>query len=274
MATQTPSSQPALKRRTVQTIEETLTPYKIFRLIHEKEGNYSDKYRKQYTCRDRAMMAMCFLTGGRITEIVGGDKQRRVYVAGLYPDPCDKRNWIEEAYDKHKGLLRENLTIEGNEDYLVINNMIIVKRSQKIIRRHKKATRRPQLIYPIKTGLYRNSYYNQTVPFVWLILEYLVKYAPKKGKLFNFEDHWAHKIVLHYTGMFPNWFRAQADRFYGNYIYTDILRHSQFTGRVNPLSSAPYMAFDSLRDIKNKEALMPSKWIIPAVVEIQERMGL
>ena len=63
-----------LTRRTVKTIEETLEPKEIFELILAKRGNYTDENIEAFTCRDRAGMALSFLTVGRVTEIFGGDK--------------------------------------------------------------------------------------------------------------------------------------------------------------------------------------------------------
>jgi len=261
-----------LSRRTVKTIEETLDPKEIFQLIHTKQGDYTQENIEEFTCRDRAGMALSFLTVGRVTEIFGGNKHRRVYVSGLKPDPYDKKNWIEEKCGKHPGLNTENL--EDTGQFIIIKNMTVVKRSQKIIDKYgTQAAKRSRLRFPLQKGLYNNIFNDQLVPFTWLVREYLQRYAPTQGKLFSYQDCWAWHIIRHYTGMFPNWFRAQADRFYGYHITKDSLRHSKFVGRVKPESSAPYIKYSDDQDLKDQTAIMDFDWIDSAVEEIQERLS-
>jgi hypothetical protein len=260
-----------LSRRTVKTITETLEPKEIFDLILSKQGDYTQENIPEFTCRDRAGMALSFLTVGRVTEIFGGDKMRRVYVSGLYPDPKDKRNWQEEKIGKHLGLQAEKLEVTDN--FLLIKQMDIVKRSHKVIAKYgPESAQRSQLRFPLNTGLYNNIFNDQLVPFTWLVIEYLQKYAPTKGKLFSYQDCWAWHLINYYTGMFPNWFRAQADRFYGYFITKDSLRHSKFVGRVKPESSAPYIRYSDTFDLKDETMAMDFKWITPAVEAIQERL--
>ena len=260
-----------LSRRTVKTITDTPEPKQIFELILSKQGDYTQENIVEFTCRDRAGMALSFLTAGRVTEIFGGNKYRRVYVCGLYPSPFDKRNWIEESIGKHFGLSTEDLKV--NENFLIIDNMDIVKRSQKVIAKYGvQAAKRGRLRFPLKFDLYNNIFNNQLVPFAWLVVEYLQKYAPAKGKLFSYQDCWAWNLIRYYTGMFPNWFRAQADRFYGYYITKDSLRHSKFVGRVKPESSAPYIKYSDDYDLKDQTMIMDFDWIKIAVEEIQERL--
>jgi hypothetical protein len=261
-----------LSRRTVKTISITLEPKQIFDLIMKKQGDYIFPLKEKYTCRDRAGMALSFLTVGRVTEIFGGDKMRRVYVAGLYPDIRDKRNWVEEKIGKHYGLQTENL--EFTDDFLLIKQMGVVKRSHKVIAKYGlQSTMRGQLRFPLKTGLYTNLFYDQLVPFTWLVKEYIQKYAPSTGKLFKYQDCWAWHLIRYYTGMFPNWFRAQADRFYGYYITKDSIKHSKFVGRQKPESSAAYIRYTDTSDLKDETMAMDFKWIAPSISAIQERLN-
>jgi hypothetical protein len=261
-----------LTRRTVKTIEETLEPQQIYQLITTKQGDYTQENIQPFTIRDRAGMALSFLTAGRVTEIFGGNQYRRVYVSGLYPSLNDKRNWIEEPIGKHPGLQVQDLEITDN--FLIINNMNIVKRSQKVIKKYgQQAAKRGRLRFPLKIGLYNNNFNDQLVPFTWLVVEYLKTSAPTKGKLFSYQDCWAWNLIRYYTGMFPNWFRAQADRFYGYYITKDSLRHSKFIGRVKPESSAPYIKYSDDYDLKDQTMIMDFKWIDEAVQQIQERIN-
>jgi hypothetical protein len=260
-----------LSRRTVKTIEQTVDPKEIFELILSKQGDYIQENIEAFTCRDRAGMALSFITAGRVTEIFGGNHYRRVYVSGLYPDPFDKRNWIEEKIGKHSGLNVEDL--ETTENFLIINNMDVVKRSYKVIEKYGvQVAKRGRLRFPLKKGLYNNIFNDQLVPFTWLVIEYLQKYAPTEGKLFSYQDCWAWNIMRYYTEMFPNWFRAQADRFYGYYITKDSLRHSKFVGRVKPESSAPYIKYSDDYDLKDQTMIMNFDWIEPTTEAIKERL--
>lgn len=260
-----------LKRRTVQTIKETLEPKEIFELINKKQGDYTAEFKEAYTCRDRAGMALSFLTVSRVTEIFGGDKMRRAYISKLYPDPQDKRNWIEEKVGKHPGLQKES--VETTDKFLFIKGMNIVKRSQKIINKYgPQIALRDRLRFPLTTDLYEIPFYDQLVPFTWLVIEYIEKYAPKKGKLFSYQDNWAWHLIRYYTGMFPNWFRAQADRFYGYYITRDSVKHSKFVGRVNPASSMPYIRYTDSSDLKDQTLAMNFDWIDNAVKQIKRRL--
>jgi len=257
-----------LSRRTVKTIEETLEPKEIYELILSKQGDYTQQNIEPFTCRDRAGMALSFLTVGRVTEIFGGTQYRRAYICGLYPSLFDKRNWIEEPIGKHPGIFRED--IEVNDNFLIVNNMRIVKRSQKIINKYgQQAARRSRLRFPIKRGLYNNIFNDQLVPFTWLVIKYLNSSAPSQGKLFSYQDAWAWSLIRYYTGKFPNWFRAQADRFYGYYITKDSLRHSKFVGRVKPESSAPYIRYSDDYDLKDQTMIMDFNWIDKAVKSLQ-----
>jgi len=250
-----------LERRTVTTIKETLDPEEIFQLITQREWPYSVVYKEEYGCRDRAAMAMAFVTVGRVTEIFGGQK---------FKWSLDDNKAI--AVGRHEGLKREH--IETTDNFIFITNMPIVKRSDKVIVRYgRQVALRDRMAVPLKRGLYDNVFYDQLVPFSWLIMEYLVKYAPENGKLFGFQDARAWQIIEHCTGMFPNWFRAQADRFYGWFITRDSVKHSKFVGRVRAESSMPYIRYTWSDDLKEKSMAMNFDWINQQVEVIKRRIG-
>ncbi|MCL2476303.1 hypothetical protein [Candidatus Bathycorpusculum sp.] len=264
-----PQQTKQLSRRTVKTVAETLKPNEIFELIHQKEGDYTLENRRANTVRDRALMALCFLTGGRITEIVGGKQYHRFHQDGKVET---------KPIGRHPGLTIANLEI--SEDFLTINSMAIVKRSPQIIQRYgAHIAQRSQLRFPLKRKLYKNKFRDQLVPFSWLVMEYLYQLEDQKKtsadvKLFPFQDTRAWKIINDYTDKFPNWFRVQAERFYGFYIFKDFMIHSKFMGKVNPMSSAPYIRFTDDSDIKDLNKIMDFKWIDSAVAEIKTRIKL
>jgi hypothetical protein len=276
-----------LSRRTVKTVAETLKPNEIFTLIHQKEGNYTIENRRLNTVRDRALMAMCFLTGGRITEVVGGQQYQLVHTHNKIAEVVGSKQRYrypaedqveEKVIGRHPGLTIANL--EVSEDFLTINNMAIVKRSPHIIQRHgAHIAQRGQLRFPLKRKLYKNKFRDQLVPFSWLVMEYLYQLEDQNKtaidtKLFPFQDTRAWQIINEYTDKFPNWFRVQAERFYGYYIFKDFMVHSKFMGKVNPLSSAPYIRFIDDGDLKDPNKSMDFKWIDSAVAEIKTRIKL
>jgi hypothetical protein len=265
----------SLTRRTVQTIKETFQPRRIFELVSGNGCDYSLAYRQSFWVRDRAGMSLAFLTGGRVTEIFGGTKfkLRKVSDTVIGRTRTGRALYKKRASSigKHVGLRRENL--ELTEDFLFIRNMIIVKRSQKIIDKYGlQIATRDTLAFPLRTGLFTNVFYDQLVPFTWLVVEYLEKFAPEKGKLFPYQDGRAWQIINEVTGLFPNWFRAQADRFYGHYITKDSVKHSKFIGRVKAESSMPYIRYDWGEDLKETTMAMNFDWIEPAVHQIKERI--
>jgi hypothetical protein len=261
--------QQPLSRRTVTSITKVLEPREIYKLITSKSWEYTPLYQQAYSCRDIAGMALSFLTVCRVTELFGGTKFRRVYIAGLNPDPL--KCYVAEPIGKHPGLQRE--AIELTNKLFTIKDMDIVKRSHKLIaKRGAYITKRAELIYPVETGLFDSEYYDQLVPFVWLVKEYLDLYAPKKGKLFAYQDNRAWQIIRCCTGWMPNWFRMQADNFFGHHITKDSVKHSKMVGRVKAESSMPYIRFDARSDLKDKSLAMNFKWIQPAVNEIKNRL--
>ena len=85
--------------------------------------------------------------------------------------------------------------------------MPIVKRSGKVIAKYgQQIAERSSLRFPLKRGLYNNAFYDQLVPFSWLVIEYLATYAPAAGKIFHYQDARAWYIMGQVTGKFPNWF--------------------------------------------------------------------
>jgi hypothetical protein len=260
-----------LNRRVVTAITRYPQPKEIFNAITTKEWQYSDENQEAYACRDRAMISLCEATAGRITEVTGGPKFRRIYIAGLHPNPTDKRNWQTEVIGKHPGLQIINLPTDKN--FIYVKGMTVVKRSKKIIQKHgASAATRPDFIIPLELDLFDNPFWNQLVPFGWLILEYLRKYAPAEGKLFPFEDTRAYQIIREVTGNYPNWFRAQAENFYGHYLLTDTIKLSKFVNIQDPKHVKHYIGYSWDEQLKDKTLSMDFDWIEPAIEEIQERL--
>lgn len=216
-------------------------------------------------------MALCQCTAGRITEVVGGHQYRRVYVCGLYDDPFDRRNWKAEKIGFHQGLQRENLMVDHN--FIRISGMKVVKRSLKVIQRHgRKATRRPDFVIPLQLDLFDNPFWNQLVPFGYLIIKYLQEGAPTEGKLFPFQRQRAYHIIREVTGNYPNWFRAQAENFYGNYILKDTIKLSKFVNIQDPKHVKHYINYSWEEQLRNKELAMNFDWIPQAVQKIKQQL--
>ncbi|MGA2682209.1 MAG: hypothetical protein ABSF44_10480 [Candidatus Bathyarchaeia archaeon] len=261
-----------MTRRTVKTISKTMEPKEVFELIASKEYEYSPDLAPEYHVHDRAGMALSYLTFGRVTEIFGGLQYRRIYVAGLCSDPRDPHNWKEEVIGKHTGLTRENVQVD--ENFLQIVTMPIVKRSERIKAKYgQEIAQRSALRFPLKCGLYNNAFYDQLVPFAWLVLEYLERYAPAAGKLFHYQDARAWFIIKEVTGQFPNWFRAQSDRFYKQCLYRgDPIGYAIFAGRVKSDNTMSYQRFSWNADLKDPTMIMDFKWIEPAVEQVKGRI--
>ncbi|RLI52056.1 MAG: hypothetical protein DRP09_18600 [Candidatus Thorarchaeota archaeon] len=247
-----------LKRRVVRLISEYLEPRQIFKLITQREWPYSALYQKEYACRDRAMMSLAFCSAGRIAAVVGGDRYKLV-------------NGVPVRVGSYEGLKRENLILY--DDYIMVRHMVVVKRSWKVVEKYGAQIQvRDDFIIPLKRGLFENPYWDQLVPFGWLILEYLENCAPEKGRLFPYKTKRAWQIVNYVTGMFPNWFRAQAEHFYGHYLLPDSVKLAKFVKVVRPEQVSHYIGYSWQEQLKNKELKVDFGWIEKEVREIKKRM--
>jgi len=237
-------------RRTLRHIERYLEPKEIFILITTRQYPYImvdnlDYYLK----RDRALMAMAYCSAGRISEIVPGYRYKTVE---------GKPKAIRVG--RHSGLLREN--IEIREDHILIRGMKVVKRSERVIRKHGHSViTRSDFVIPLEPGMFENPYWDQLVPFGYLILDYLESYAPKSGPIFPITSVRAWQIINKVTGKWSHWFRAQAEHFYGNFLLTDTIKLSKFVKVVDPKSVAPYIGYDWREQLKDKEFGMDFAWI-------------
>ena len=253
-----------LKRRVVHLIRDRLQPSEIYRLITSREAAYTPADQEANACRDRAFMAVDYASSGRITEVTGGPV--------FYWDKQQKKSF-KVPDKKHPGLWVENLHV--STERILVSNMETVKRSQKIIDRYGlQVTIRDPFAIPLIRGLYDNPFWDQLVPFGWLIYEYLVRYAPKSGKLFPFEDTRAYQIVREVTGNYPNWFRSQAEHFYGHFLLTDSVKLSKFLNVLDPKQVKHYIGYDWTAQLKDKSVSMNFDWIDPSIQQIKDRLGI
>lgn len=242
------------KRRVVTEIHEYLDPAKLFKLIHRKEWPYAPSRRNKLGCRDRAVMATCFASAGRISEVVGG------------PQIVN-----DEVVGRHKGL--ECSHLKFTKDHIIISSMPVVKRSLKVLKKHGgHAAFRDEFALPLKPDLYSNRYWDQLIPFAWLLYEYLAIYNPKRGKIFDIEATRAYQIIRHVTGKWPHWFRAQAEHFYGHWLLADTIKLAKFVKVQDPKQVKHYIGYSWKDQLKDREAVMDFSWISKAVEEIKKRM--
>lgn len=288
-----------MTRRTVANITNYLHPNQIYTLITRTGWPYVWNP-KRMRCRDRALMATAFVSGGRITPIVGGPRWivqndcvqpdceglvSRVRVADGFRWICDTCNYDygsrkpdEVGYlvqdGEYRGLCKKN--VEVADTALTIVDMKVAKRTRKLIdKRGAQVTLREPFIVPLERGLFKSEFGDQFVPYGWLILEYLERFldeAKEDVPLFPFKRRRAHQIVQAVTGKFPNWFRAQSEHFWGHYLWQDSVRLAKFIGVVRPEQVSHYVGagFDSLlRDVHQS---MDFSWIETEVARVKGRM--
>lgn len=209
----------ALKRRTVGQIKTYLKPSDIYKLITKKIWDYAPSLQKEfYVARDQAMMSLSYEGAGRIKETLA--------------------------------LNRDNL--EVMEGYILVSGMNVFKRTEKIIKKYgESVTVRDDFPLPLERGLFENRYYDELVPFSKLVLAYLEEYNPK-GKLFNIGRRRAWQIIYYVTSYYPNWFRAQSEHFYGNFIMKDTVKLAKFVKVVNPMQVAHYIGYDWTEQLKRR----------------------
>lgn len=241
---------PKVGRRVVTQINEWIEPKRIFELIVKA------------ALRDESMMSLCFCSAGRIGEVVGGpiyfwDKQTQRAVK------TDKR---------HPGLRRENFKL--SDKFILITGMKVVKRSHKLIEKYgSQIAIRDDFAIPLERGLFQNVFWDQLVPFGWVIKEYLDTEAPKRGKLFDYEDTRAWQIIRDTTEMFPNWFRSQAEHFYGHYLLPDTVKLAKFVKIQDPKHVKHYIGYAWTEQLKDTQASMDFNWIDKAVEKVKGRLA-
>lgn len=252
-----------LSRRVVHLIKDRFNPSEVYKLITSNEASYTHNNQERLACRDRAFMSTCFCDGGRVTEIIGGP-------AFSWNRKTKKAHKVNR---RHRGL--EISHLEVNSERILIRNAPVVKRSQKIIDKYGiTSTIRDDFVIPLKIGSYDNPFWDQLVPFGWLLKEYLDRFAPKTGKLFCIEDTRGWQIIKEVTGNYPNWFRSQAENFYGHYLLTDSVKLAKFVKVQDPMSVKHYIGYDWTEQLKNKNLSMDFEWIEPAIEKIKERLQL
>ena len=298
-----------LKKRVVKLIKDYPTPREIFEVITAKELPYAPPNTHVFPIRDRAILALYFASAGRGAEVCGGRRYARgieeikddngVFhcvvcnkaLAGNQRKFCCKAHRYHDAEQAkkdgyptivksfvvkgadHYGILVENIKIDDKK--ILISNMEVVKRSQRIIDKYGiGVTMRPSYAIPLKLGFMKNEFWNQLVPFGWLIKEYLLcGNAPKEGKLFNVNNKTASKwIATPLTGNYLNWFRAQGKHFYGYFLLPDTIKLSKFVNDQDPRSEKDYIGYDWTEGVADKTEAMDFDWIKPAIEKIRRRM--
>lgn len=201
-----------VKRRTNEDIKERLGIKQIYDLMTSKEWPYKTQPDFYHT-RDRALMSLLFLTAGRISEVLT--------------------------------LRKEQFDFEADENFIVIRNMILVKRLKtrkgKPVR-HRTAPIRDEVPLPLKGPLSR---------FTKPVQDYLDLIEEPKEKLFEFKRHRAWQIVNYITGQWCHWFRSQAESYYGKYVYSTPFALRDFVGVSDIESLGPYVK-TQWRDYKEK----------------------
>jgi len=191
-----------VKRRTLEDVKAHLGLEQIYNLITSKAWPYKTDV-ENYCRRDLCLMALLFLTAGRISEVLS--------------------------------LTKEQFDFEADPNFLIIRNMILVKRLKtrkgKPVK-HTTAPIRDEVALPLHGPLSR---------FTMLTQDYVQTLADPKQKLFNFSRRRAWQIVRYITGEWCHWFRSQAESYYGKYIYTTPWALRDFVGVTDIESLGPYV---------------------------------
>ncbi len=201
-----------VSRRTNEDIKRRLSLEQIYTLITSKSWPYKVGL-DFYPVRDKALMALLFLTAGRISEVLS--------------------------------LSKEQFDFEADRNFIVIRNMILVKRLKtrkgKLVR-HKTAPIRDEVPLPLKGPLSK---------FTNFVQGYLDMISEPKEKLFKFKRHRAWQIVNFVTGQWCHWFRNQAESYYGKYVFNTPFALRDFVGVSDIESLGPYVK-TRWRDYQNK----------------------
>lgn len=199
-------------RRTLEDIKARLGLEQIHNLITSKTWPYKTDWENYYR-RDRCLMALLFLTAGRISEVLS--------------------------------LTREQFDFEADRNFVIVRNMILVKRLKtrkgKPVK-HTTAPIRDEVALPLHGPLSK---------FTLLIEDYVQSLIDPKQKLFVFGRRRAWQIVRFTTSKWCHWFRSQAESYYGKYVYTSAFALRDFVGVTDIESLGPYVK-TSWRDYEDK----------------------
>ena len=212
--------------RTVEKLQIFLSPQEIFKLINIREWPYKgrgfDRQRSivKYHARDKAFMALLFLTSGRVNAVLRIRK-------GQFKE-------IEELQHRYKFI---------DPDILILENFQVSKR--------KKGKQKPVIDIPLPR-------IGNLSPFTKLVEDYLsyLSGEPDETKLFPFGQSRTWVIVNHYTGGYDkdgdlvgkwcHWFRSQSLSYNVNLIGSE-LRVAKQRGIENPQTIAHYQKGDKER---------------------------
>ncbi len=201
-----------VSRRTNEDIKRRLSLEQIYTLINSKSWPYKVGL-DFYPIRDRALMALLFLTAGRISEVLS--------------------------------LTKEQFDFEADQNFIIIRNMILVKRLKtrkgKPVK-HRTAPIRDEVPLPLKGNLSK---------FTRLVLDYLDLINDPEKKLFEFKRHRAWQIVNYVTDQWCHWFRSQAESYYGKYVFNTPFALRDFVGVSDIESLGPYVK-TQWRDFEGK----------------------
>jgi len=201
-----------ISRRTNEDIKKRLSLEQIYNLIISKSWPYKVGL-DFYPVRDRALMALLFLTAGRISEVLS--------------------------------LKMEQFDFQADKNFIIIRNMILVKRLKtrkgKPVK-HRTAPIRDEVPLPRKGNLSK---------FTKLVLDYLDLIVEPKENLFRFQRHRAWQIVNYVTDQWCHWFRSQAESYYGKYVFNTPFALRDFVGVSDIESLGPYVK-TQWRDYENR----------------------
>ncbi|MCS7123935.1 MAG: site-specific integrase [Candidatus Bathyarchaeota archaeon] len=186
------------KRRTLNDVY-FMRPNEIYELITSKTYPYK-KNREFYEKRDRALMSLLYLTCGRVSEVLS--------------------------------LTKKQFDLQSEANFVIIRNMIVVKRKKKAKRKSRAI--RDEVPLPKEGAL---------APFTKLVLEYLKLIKNPEDKLFNFGRNRAYKIVRYVTGQWPHWFRSQGESWFGK-VFSNIFALKDYVGVVSAEVLSDYVKTD------------------------------
>lgn len=187
-----------VRRRTLEDIREKLSPSQIYKLITAKTWPYETQL-DFYYARDRALLALLYLTAGRITEVLS--------------------------------LTKKQFQLDMEPDFVIITNMIVVKRKKKA---RKSLPIRDEVPLPKRGPLSK---------FTQLVLAYLNLVEKPEDKLFRFGRSRAWQIVNHVTGKWCHYFRSQSESYYGK-IFSNIFALKDFVMVTDAKTLSQYVKTD------------------------------
>lgn len=184
-------------------IDHRLRPKEVYDLVTSKTLNYKSDP-SFYHARDKALLALLYLTAGRISEVLK--------------------------------LRKSQFDSETDKDFIIIRDMKVVKRRKKTLKKHGVPLREVPL--PLNGKL--APFTRLVMEYLKLVKDNTMLFPSHKKEREHMSRIRAWQIVNGITGQWCHYFRSQAESHYGR-VFKDVIALANFVRVVNVQTLSEYV---------------------------------